>query len=75
MKIIKSFFSKTVASNHSHLEFRNKAYAEFGLGNDDELYFRGEIAGISFNDWTKYSQMNFGLSKEELVEIYNNLLT
>jgi hypothetical protein len=52
MKIVKSYRDDNYARFISHKLFKEKANIEFGLGEDGELYWKGNISG--------YGSVGFG---------------
>lgn len=78
MKIVKSYRDDNYARFISHKLFKEKANIEFGLGEDGELYWKGNISGYgSGGFWlgmeNKVHSISLPLSK--IIEIINKFNT
>jgi hypothetical protein len=72
MKIVKEFQFDEMAGNRNLGAL--DARASFGLGDDEELYFKGAFSGHSFRTvWYPMSKIGFGLSLSEMKAIFRGL--
>ena len=72
MKIVKEFQFDEMAQNRNLGAL--DACASFGLGDDNELYFKGAFSGHSFRlGWFPMSKIGFGLSLAEMKAIFRGL--
>ena len=53
------------ARRASHVGFKQKAWREYGLGDDNQLYQRGPTSGFGYSDWTPLT--NAGITYDKVL--------